>query len=81
MPEPTFFASQEKWRAWLEKNHAKQDELLVAQDEAIGFGTAAVADVAVDTSAGLRRQTQRWRDVATRNEGAARTGDHERPGK
>jgi uncharacterized protein YdeI (YjbR/CyaY-like superfamily) len=54
MAEPTFFATQEKWRAWLEKNHATQDELVVgfhkvgtgkggltykqALDEALAFG-------------------------------------------
>jgi uncharacterized protein YdeI (YjbR/CyaY-like superfamily) len=29
LPEPTFFATPAKWRAWLEKNHAKRDELWV----------------------------------------------------
>ena len=27
--KPKFFATPAKWRAWLEKNHAKQDELWV----------------------------------------------------
>jgi uncharacterized protein YdeI (YjbR/CyaY-like superfamily) len=54
MAKPTFFASQADWRAWLEANHAKADELLVgfhkvatgkggltykqALDEALAFG-------------------------------------------
>jgi len=54
MAKPRFFATQEEWRAWLEANHAKQDELLVgfhkvaigkggltykqALDEALAFG-------------------------------------------
>jgi len=29
MTEPTFFASQDKFRKWLEKNHDKEQELLV----------------------------------------------------
>ena len=52
--KPTFFASQEEWRAWLEEHHAQADELLVgfhkvatgkgglaykqALDEALAFG-------------------------------------------
>jgi uncharacterized protein YdeI (YjbR/CyaY-like superfamily) len=52
--EPRFFASQKAWRTWLEKNHAKAEELLVgfhkvgtgkggltykqAVDEALAFG-------------------------------------------
>ena len=27
--DPAFFASPQKWRAWLEKNHAKADEVVV----------------------------------------------------
>jgi len=54
MAKPRFFAAQEEWRAWLEANHAKADELLVgfhkvatgkggltykqALDEALAFG-------------------------------------------
>jgi uncharacterized protein YdeI (YjbR/CyaY-like superfamily) len=54
MPEPRFFASQAAWRSWLEKNHAKANELVVgfhkvasgkggltykqALDEALAFG-------------------------------------------
>jgi uncharacterized protein YdeI (YjbR/CyaY-like superfamily) len=54
MAEPTFFKTQADWRAWLEKNHAKEKELLVgfhkvatgkggltykqALDEALAFG-------------------------------------------
>ncbi len=54
MADPTFFETQADWRAWLEKNHAKADELLIgfhkvgtgkggltykqALDEALCFG-------------------------------------------
>jgi uncharacterized protein YdeI (YjbR/CyaY-like superfamily) len=54
MTKPTFFETQADWRTWLEKNHAKADELLVgfhkvasgkggltykqALDEALSFG-------------------------------------------
>jgi uncharacterized protein YdeI (YjbR/CyaY-like superfamily) len=54
MAKPTFFETQAEWRAWLEKNHAKAEELLVgfhkvasgkggltykqALDEALCFG-------------------------------------------
>jgi uncharacterized protein YdeI (YjbR/CyaY-like superfamily) len=54
MAEPTFFATQDDWRAWLAANHASADELLVgfhktktgrggltyrqAVDEALAFG-------------------------------------------
>jgi uncharacterized protein YdeI (YjbR/CyaY-like superfamily) len=54
MTEPRFFKTQQAWRSWLEKNHAKASELLVgfhktktgnggltykqALDEALAFG-------------------------------------------
>ena len=54
MSEPRFFKTPKEWRAWLEKNHAKADELVVgfhktksdekgitykqALDEALSFG-------------------------------------------
>lgn len=54
MTEPRFFKSPKEWRAWLDKNHAKQTELLLgfhkatsdekgitykeALDEALAFG-------------------------------------------
>jgi uncharacterized protein YdeI (YjbR/CyaY-like superfamily) len=75
MTKPQFFRSQEAWRAWLEKNHAKVDEKWVgfhkvasgkkgithaqALDEALCFGWIDGRAAGGDTSYAIRFSRRR----------------------
>ncbi len=79
MSEPRFFRSPKEWRAWLQKNHAKETELLIgfhkassdekgitykeALDEALAFGWIDAVRAGGDKTWSIRFTPRKARSI------------------